>query len=274
MPDTPEVRFAASTSYLNQLEAKTLYTDDYYISGGGRTDRSSGQVERIDWIAGDKITVFSPQALRYDKDTEPWPLAHKYKVAKMSATTDSVGYSMAHYDVIPADTVLHRHNAGVDTDDWTDALMWNTGESKHSFFAIYPSPQISSVSADHPAISLEKYDEINDVASFTVRGDHLAGDEGIPVNQGVVFDGLNYTYMGAWDTVAANPSAPEPAMRRDYAKYEYLPNMKFVAMAAYKGEQLLSKGIPWGLSSTQWFRPFAWNSSPIRATKWPTATPT
>ena len=236
--NTSAITFSASTSYTNHIETKTLYTDTYYMTDGTWTIRgANGGVERINWLSTDKIRVFSPQAMVFDKESVPWKLDKKEKTVNPTTVPESdVYYSSTDYKVSPDRVIEQKHRASaipnIDENpkmDWTDCLQWSNSDNVHDFYAVYPSPKISSNPKDHPQISIEAIDEATKVATFYVRGsDHTSGNLGIPVNQGITASETAVSHWGRWI------HTPASGTERPNAKYEYVPNMNFVTMAAFK----------------------------------------
>ena len=114
--DGSSVNFSASSAF--SLLTKTEYSGGYV---------KDGDYERINWLSGDGLTVLSPQAELYNKESNPWTVY---------STSSSPRYSVAHYTVAGEITPEGIYStAGVAPFDDKD-LHW--GEGSHLFFGVYP----------------------------------------------------------------------------------------------------------------------------------------
>lgn len=213
--DDRAVRFGAATQYDNDISTKTVYSGAYYLNGSASA-LSAAQVERIDWLSTDRITVYSPQALQYDKVASPWTLTRKGQV-------HGVDYAFVSYGISPGDIDAEKHKASATISDSTDGLQWADKSTAHKFYAVYPSADLAN-GKDKPVVSLDAIDG-NGVATYTVSGSNsTAGMRGIPIEQGGIEDGSgNWTQWGEW----------VEAQTGEHKRLEYKPNMNFAAMAAY-----------------------------------------
>ena len=117
--DASKVVFSAWSSL--SLPTKTAYE-------GGYTP--TGRYERLDWVAGDKLAILSPQAILIDKNTHPWTV---------STSSDNPRYSVSDYSIKADGTPDGRYSASGVTDAGSEGgLHW--GEGKHLFFGVYPAP--------------------------------------------------------------------------------------------------------------------------------------
>ena len=110
VPGAP-VTFSANTYYDNGPETKTAYSGDFY----GTTTR----YERIDWVGGDKIRIYSPDAAHRNDSNRHW----------------------ADYD-IDASTIQPNNTnstARIKNEPNGNGLVWGTGN--HTFYSLYPSPR-------------------------------------------------------------------------------------------------------------------------------------
>ena len=114
--DGSSVSFSASSAF--PLLTKTEYSGGYV---------KDGDYERINWLSGDGLTILSPQAELYNKESNPWTVY---------STSSSPRYSVAHYTVAGEITSEGIYStAGVAPFDDKD-LHW--GEGPHLFFGVYP----------------------------------------------------------------------------------------------------------------------------------------
>ena len=113
------VRFTAMSSHAPNT--KTAY------SGGSV---ANGNKERIDWKAGDRVKLSSPQAQVLDKSTTPWTLVY---------SSSSPQYSVAEYVISQNGTAEGVFsNSSLQNPTSTDnGLQWGTGT--HYFYGVYPS---------------------------------------------------------------------------------------------------------------------------------------
>ena len=119
------VIFSVSSGFGNMT--KTQY------SGGFVKD---GEKERIDWLAGDGLTILSPQAVLIDKNTKPWTV---------SFSSSSPEYSVADYQISKNGTADGVYSvSGIVPTVKADDLHWGVGA--HHFFGVYP--MLSSLPAD------------------------------------------------------------------------------------------------------------------------------
>ena len=118
--------FRASSEYDNGPETKTVYSGVEY---GGK--------ERIDWVTGDRIRIFSDKARH--------PSGTQYSDYQVTGVTPGTGSAQA----ISYASVKNVGNNG---------LHWGTGV--HHFYAVYPSPEansnISVVNFQHWNMTLPK----------------------------------------------------------------------------------------------------------------------
>ena len=109
-----QINFSASTSYSNGPGTKTAYSGQFF----GETT----QFERIDWVGGDKIRIYSPEAShRYDTDLHYADYHIVASTISDSGRTSSAGIAP---EGIP---------------DTGNGLVWGD-EPSYSFYALYPSP--------------------------------------------------------------------------------------------------------------------------------------
>ena len=112
MSDRESVILDIQTGAMSQGgQTKTSYSD---TDENGQTLGSSSQRERIDWAAGDRIRIYSPQALR-EESTDHWA---DYSVTDVTAAANAVSRAA----ISPV----------------SKGLAWGSG--KHYFYGMYPSP--------------------------------------------------------------------------------------------------------------------------------------
>ena len=114
--DGSSVSFSASSGFSHHT--KTEYVGGYV---------SNDNYERINWLSGDGLTVLSPQAVLYNKTTNPWTAYY---------TATDPRYCVAHYTVdgtITPDGIYSTAGVAPYEDK---GLHW--GEGAHLFFGVYP----------------------------------------------------------------------------------------------------------------------------------------
>lgn len=117
-----QINFAASTSYDNNPGTKTEY------SGVFTNETVSGvthKYERINWVSGDKIRIYSPQA----------------------AQQGNAGVHDADYDIQASSISNSGRNssARISSTSNTGGLVWGEGSSNYNFYALYPSPATTGI---------------------------------------------------------------------------------------------------------------------------------
>ena len=110
--DGSEIIFGGRAGFENSDNgSRTIYTGVTYTHGGKT-------YERIDWIDGDKIEIYSPEASN-------GPSSH-YKITSFTTGDENEGTSGKGSDY----AYLERLNES--------SLQWN-GDGDHTFYAMYPS---------------------------------------------------------------------------------------------------------------------------------------
>ena len=113
--DGSEVLFGGRAGFENSnAKGRTVYSGEEYSYGGK-------DFERIDWIDGDMIEIYSPEASN-------GPSAH-YKVTSITTGDEDKGTTGKGSDY----AYLERLGES--------ALQWN-GDDEHNFYAMYPSSQM------------------------------------------------------------------------------------------------------------------------------------
>lgn len=113
--DGSEVLFGGRAGFENSnAKGRTVYSGEEYSYGGK-------DFERIDWIDGDMIEIYSPEASN-------GPSAH-YKVTSITTGDEDEGTTGKGSDY----AYLERLEES--------ALQWN-GDDEHNFYAMYPSSQM------------------------------------------------------------------------------------------------------------------------------------
>ena len=117
-----EIQFGSRAGFENPTKPRTVYSGDFYTKDGKN-------FERIDWVDGsDVVEIYSPEA---------------------------GGQNPAHYVVMDASKADDADDATVDTEDegylvktGDISLQWN-GDGEHTFYAMYPSSEMASISVDN-----------------------------------------------------------------------------------------------------------------------------
>lgn len=112
---------------------------------------STSSYERIDWVAGDSVTVLSPQAYVRDRSTMP---------PGLTKTHDT--YCKMNYGVVNLGTPSGQYHSAQLSPSDGEGLLWDdSNNNAHYFFAVYPasldklnryqSSNIATFSAEIPA---------------------------------------------------------------------------------------------------------------------------
>lgn len=167
-----QINFAASTSYDNNPGTKTEY------SGVFTNETVSGvthKYERINWVSGDKIHIYSPQA----------------------AQQGNAGVHEADYD-IQASTISNsgrNSSARISSTSNTGGLVWGEGSGNYNFYALYPSPAIQtgvSMNGSTVTAPIPQYQRMVGTAPREVN------DPTTTSGKRLVYDpDMNYAYMYA-----------------------------------------------------------------------------
>ena len=172
--DGSEIIFGGRAGFENNdSKGRTIYTGEVYTYG-------NKDFERIDWITGDKIEIYS-------EDT-------------------SNGHS-AHYSItnIATDENIKTGNYGFLERQGESSLQWN-GDGDHTFYAMYPSSTMfNKVNADGSVNTVEqgiKLDKIGE-NNIVVKGIVPTNQTGtISVDDGnyTIAPNMKYAYMVAKTT--------------------------------------------------------------------------
>ncbi|MDO5000490.1 MAG: hypothetical protein Q4E27_09670 [Bacteroidales bacterium] len=118
------VSFSASTSYSNGAGTKTEYSGEF-VSVEGLSGTTSSY-ERIDWVSGDKIRIYSPEATRANQHFADYQI-----VGQITPNGKNSSGQIA---------PLSDPNAPGASGTDGGGLVWSDASS-HSFYALYPSPR-------------------------------------------------------------------------------------------------------------------------------------
>ena len=174
--DGSEIIFGGRAGFENNdPKGRTIYTGDVYTY-------ESKNFERIDWITGDKIEIYSE---------------------------DTSNGSSAHYSItnIAADENIKTGNYGFLERLGESSLQWN-GDGNHTFYAMYPSSTMfNKVNEDGSVITVEqgiKLDKSGDdiVVKGIVPSNQTSEVKEYPEGSGnyVISPNMNYAYMVAKTT--------------------------------------------------------------------------
>ncbi len=110
-----EVRFSANSYYENGPETKTAYS--------GELVGTTVKYERIDWVDGDKVRIYSPEAVhRYESNRH----FTDYDIDAGSIRTNAADRKESKAEIV--------------NEPGQNGLVWGT-QSSYSFYALYPSPR-------------------------------------------------------------------------------------------------------------------------------------
>lgn len=159
-PDAGSVRFSVAASYSAEPSVRTVYSG---IETGGK--------ERIDWVKGDKIRIYSPEAACLDKTTH----YADYSVYQVTAGGEGKeAFSQAQIKPVAP-----------------NGLQWGTG--KHNFYATYPSPATSGMEGQ---VTLG-----DGTAKITLPAVQSYSQE---TGSRTLLPDMNYAYMGACSQAEAS----------------------------------------------------------------------
>ena len=174
--DGSEIIFGGRAGFENNgNDTRTVYTGDTY-KYGGKT------YERIDWIDGDKIEIYSPEASN-------GPSAH-YNITSFTTGDEGAGATQKGSDY----AYLERQGES--------ALRWN-GDGIHTFYAMYPSTSMfvredGTITTVAQGIKLDKSGD-----NIVVKGTVPTSQSGtITESNGnyTIAPNMNYAYMVAKTT--------------------------------------------------------------------------
>ena len=118
------VSFSASTSYSNGAGTKTEYSGEF-VSVEGLSGTTSSY-ERIDWVSGDKIRIYSPEATRANQHFADYQIVGQITPNGKNSSAQ----------IAPLSDPNAPGASGTDG----GGLVWSDASS-HSFYALYPSPR-------------------------------------------------------------------------------------------------------------------------------------
>lgn len=134
------IRFKAGHSFKNGIATRTVYSGQYY---GETLVR-----ERIDWVQGDEIRIWSDKA-----------------------TTRNGSEHWADYLVTPTSSNQANSYASISNKNG-NGLVW--GEGTHAFYSIYPSPVSGALTTSGTGEVVTA--SIPELQTYTVNGDNLEPD--------------------------------------------------------------------------------------------------
>ena len=172
VPDLPgtTVKFKAATTWDNGIKTKTVYSGEII----GTTDKK----ERIDWLAGDKIRIYSDKASFY------YDASVHYADYSVDAGSISSEGASSFATITPAgDLDGEATNASS-----ANGLVW--GDGTHKFFSVYPSPAVTDE-------NLELYGSGTDYRTFRAIIPNEVVFKVSDVVDGVLKPDMNYAYMYA-----------------------------------------------------------------------------
>ena len=172
VPDLPgtTIKFKAATTWDNGIKTKTVYSGEII----GTTDKK----ERIDWLAGDKIRIYSDKASFYYDAT-----VH-YADYSVDAGSISEQGASSFATITPAGDL----DGGATNASSANGLVW--GDGTHKFFSVYPSPAVTDG-------NLELYSSGTDSRTFEASIPNEVVFKASDVVDGVLKPDMNYAYMYA-----------------------------------------------------------------------------
>ncbi|MBR3303094.1 MAG: hypothetical protein IKI67_02780 [Bacteroidales bacterium] len=105
--------FRESNSNVYEISSKTAYSGQYYTEGGKK-------YERIDWVAGDKLSLWSDKA-------------------KVLTYLSNNGYNWATYEVIGVNTENLKSKGMIMPENGGNGLWWDKNGGSHTFIGFYPA---------------------------------------------------------------------------------------------------------------------------------------
>lgn len=183
VPGAP-VTFSASSYYENAPETKTAYSSTVWGVIGN-------QYERIDWVDGDKIRIYSPEAAHRNENSRHW----------------------ADYDIIPTSIRADQKNsrARIDNEEGQNGLVWGNASS-YSFYALYPSPRKSGASFLNADLLKAGVNVTAPIPAHQAQGDYyeVVAPTQASGLRGVYKPDMNYAYMYAAAGVASGADVELP----------------------------------------------------------------
>ena len=147
-----EVQFSANTYYDNGPATKTAYSG---VTSNGK--------ERINWINGDRVRIYSPQAEHRSSSSQHWA---DYDIDANNITPNN------------EKSTARVKNTG------NNGLVWGTGS--HTFYGVYPSPSAFS------GVTMS-----NNVVTATLPKTQAPSVIDDTTNGQVFFPNMNWAYMYA-----------------------------------------------------------------------------
>ena len=175
--DGSEIIFGGRAGFENNgNDTRTVYTGDIY-------DYNGKNYERIDWIDGDKIEIYSSEASN-------GPSAH-YNITSLTAGDENAGATQKGSDY----AYLERQGES--------ALRWN-GDGNHTFYAMYPSTSMfvredGTIPTVEQGIKLGKSENkivVNGTVPTSQSGEITVDDDG----NYTIAPNMKYAYMVAKTT--------------------------------------------------------------------------
>ena len=102
-----------SNSNVNEISSKTAYSGQYYTEGGKK-------YERIDWVVGDKLSLWSDKG-------------------RVVSYLSNNGNDWATYEVMSVTTNALNSNAMIVADNNGNGLWWDANGGEHTFIGFYPA---------------------------------------------------------------------------------------------------------------------------------------
>lgn len=170
------IRFTASSNWQNSLDTKTAYSGD--ITDG---------VERIDWVVGDKILIWSDKASTAE--------SHDHSIDyKVTEETSSSGSKIS--------------GATIEPSAQANGLQW--GEGAHKFLCLYPSPTENSKIGFASSTPTDRRINmtIPGTQSYTKDGNTLKPD-------------MKYAYMYASAATAASDAAVTLSFKPMFTAFQF-----------------------------------------------------
>lgn len=179
-----EIQFGSRAGFENaNPNTRTVYSGETYKVG-------NVDFERIDWVTDDQVTIYSPEAGGLNP-------AH-YKVTKASFDDNGAGNDI--------------YDEGYLTKLMDGGLQWNTAETRHTFYAMYPSP-LQLPTGIQNLVGLDYSGGNVKIKAYISNEQHSQGVVAYDANGNVV------------DMSAADAAAK-------VKRYEVKPDMRFAYMAA------------------------------------------
>ena len=170
------------------LTTKTVYGKDY-LEGEGENQKATYQ--SLDWVAGDLITIASPQALVQNDASANPARAADYKISTVLSTGTATD---------------HQSKAKVVNADANGLMYDDSYKGSYDFYAIYPNHsegRITLTEAGAVSATIPASQTLGTTSTKSESKEYTVGEETttLTVNYTVYAPNMNYAFMTAAETL-------------------------------------------------------------------------